>query len=277
VGTRPVDTVYLTPGTEVAVTERGGLIRQLRGTSERCLILGVAVLEGFDVSAFKAVLAHEYGHFVNRDTAGGGFAMQVRRSLFSMAIGLARGGAATWLNPAWWFVNGFRRVFLHISQGASRLQEVLADRWAAVAYGAESFERGLNHVIAASVRFDAYVNATLKEVTDKKLPLANLYHHPLQKPVDGASVQEQIDQALNRPASPFDSHPRPIDRIAWVKALAGTAATVTEAAPGAWTLFSDRQKCERDMTDEVRSRVRQQFGVEIRATDVVTPEGHIEG
>src|SRR5207302_10199494 len=129
----------------------------------------------------KAVLAHEYGHFVNRDTAGGGFALMVRRSMMAMAFGLAQGGAANWWNPAWWFVNGFHRVFQHISQGASRLQEVLADRWAAAAYGAEAFERGLRHVIVAGVRFEAHTNATLHEVQDGKTPLVNLYHHPLAK------------------------------------------------------------------------------------------------
>ena len=57
-----------------------------------------------------------------------------------MAIGLAEGGAASSINPAWWFVRGFHSVFLRISQGASRLQEGLADRWAAFAYGSKSFE-----------------------------------------------------------------------------------------------------------------------------------------
>ena len=55
--------------------------RQLRGRAERCLILGVGVLEGLKIGPFKAVLAHEYGHFTNKDTAGGGFALAVRRSL----------------------------------------------------------------------------------------------------------------------------------------------------------------------------------------------------
>jgi hypothetical protein len=94
IGTRPVDNVYLTPGTEVAVFERGGLWRQLQGNTERCLILGIGVLEGFQLGPLRAVLAHEYGHFQNRDTAGGGLALAVRRSLFTMAQGLAQGGAA---------------------------------------------------------------------------------------------------------------------------------------------------------------------------------------
>lgn len=147
IGTRAVDNVYLTPGTEVAVTERG------KGkTKERCLILGVAVLEGLALRPFKAVLGHEYGHFTNRDTAGGAYALAVRNSLDATAYALAANGAAAWYNPAWLFVNGFHRVFTRISQGASRLQEVLADRWAVFAYGAEAFERGLRHVVERSVR-----------------------------------------------------------------------------------------------------------------------------
>jgi Zn-dependent protease with chaperone function len=277
VGTRPVDSVYLQPGTEVAVTERGGLVAQMRGASERCLILGVAVLEGFELPAFKAVLAHEYGHFVNRDTAGGGFALLVRRSLFSMASALASGGAATWYNPAWWFVNGFHRVFLRISHGASRLQEVLADRWAAVAYGSASFEHGLRHVVRAGARFDAHVNATLKEVTAplkeenaQLKPLVNLYRRPLATPLDEVELERTVTEALNRPASPYDSHPPPNDRFRWVKAL-GAASPPLSDGLDAWSLFSDREGCERLMTTEVRETVHQRFGVEIPGAEA-TPE-----
>jgi Zn-dependent protease with chaperone function len=136
IGTRPVDQVYLTPGTDVAVMQRG------KGRRERALVLGIAALDGMKIRPLKAVLGHEYGHFTNKDTAGGAFALSVRGSLHATAYGLATGGAAAWYNPAWLFVNGFHRVFLRISEGASRLQEVLADRWAAFAYGADAFEAG---------------------------------------------------------------------------------------------------------------------------------------
>jgi Zn-dependent protease with chaperone function len=33
------------------------------------------------VDAFRAVLAHEYGHFTNRDTAGGEIALRVNRDM----------------------------------------------------------------------------------------------------------------------------------------------------------------------------------------------------
>ncbi len=45
IGTRKVDTVYVTAGTDLSVMERGGVLKKVRGATERCLILGVGVLE----------------------------------------------------------------------------------------------------------------------------------------------------------------------------------------------------------------------------------------
>jgi Zn-dependent protease with chaperone function len=256
IGTRPVDTVYLTTGTEFAVMERGGLVQQLRGKTERCLILGLGVLEGMDVGALKAVLAHEYGHFRNEDTAGGGFALSVRRSLMLTAVHLVESGAASVLNPAWWFVRGFGLVFLRISQGASRLQEVLADRWAAHAYGAEAFVRGLRHVIERDVRFDAHMHATLNEVVNKKLPLANLYAYAPQKMASERALAETLEEKLSAKPSPYDSHPSPEARIEAVRALETEDA---EREPGdeeeAWGLFPNRDELEENETAEVRGRL----------------------
>lgn len=262
IGTRPVDNVYLTPGTDLAVMERGGMLKQLGGTPERCLILGVGVLDGMKLGPFKAILAHEYGHFSNRDTAGGGLALAVRRSLLTMAHHLAAGGAATWYNPAWLFVNGFYHVFLRISQGASRLQEVLADRWAAFTYGGEAFERGLRHVIERSVRFDAAATAALNEVIQKKQPLPNLYaYRPSQ--LDTNSISYEIEEAFRAEPSPYDSHPCPADRIRWVQAIGSGQASPEDNAADAWSLFQDREEIERRLTRQVRENIQINAGVSI--------------
>ena len=254
IGTRPVDNVYITPGTDVAVMERGGMFKQLSGKSERCLILGVGVLEGMKLSWFKAVLAHEYGHFSNKDTAGGGFAIAVRRSLMTMAESLAQGGAAAWYNPAWLFINGFYRVFLRISQGASRLQEVLADRWAAFAYGAEAFEQGLTHVIRQSVKFDYHAQNTLNEVVEQQKPLSNFYTYQPQQIPEPAEVEEAVREAVHAQPSVYDSHPAPADRYQWVHAL---GATGTGLKPGdtaeVWTVFSNPDQLQREMTTQIRA------------------------
>ena len=267
VKTRRVDSVYLTPGTDIAVMERGGILRQLSGRNERCLILGVGVLDGMRVGPFKAILAHEYGHLSNQDTAGGGFALAVRRSLVTMAHGLAASGAAAWYNPAWLFLNVFYRIFLRISQGASRLQEVLADRWAAAIYGATAFEQGLRHVIERSIYFDAFANASLKEVVDGKVPLANLYQHRPATPPPAEEIQQAVQAALSRPPSPYDSHPSPVDRFAWVRALPtqGTASSAGDEGE-AWDLFGDRTTTEVEMTATIRQNLQASYDMEIPAS-----------
>ncbi|HSP36035.1 MAG TPA: M48 family metallopeptidase, partial [Thermoanaerobaculia bacterium] len=260
IGTRTVENVYLTPGTEVAVMQRGK-----RGR-ERCLILGIAALDGLKVRPLKAVLGHEYGHFTNRDTAGGAFALSVRNSLRATAIGLAQGGAAHWYNPAWLFVNAFHRVFLRISQGASRLQEVLADRWAVFAYGAEAFEQGLRHVIERSVRFDAHVGATLNEVVNQQRPLANLYTYQPAERTKEEDIAQAIEEALTRKASAYDSHPPAAERFAIARALPNRSRRMEpdDDAP-AWSLFDNPLDLQQQMTTQVRANVAANYGVSITA------------
>ena len=259
IGTRPVDNVYMTPGTEMAVMERGKGHRK-----ERCLILGVAALDGLRVRPFKSILGHEYGHFTNRDTAGGAFALSVRRSLSATAIGLAEGGAATWYNPAWWFVNAFHRVFLRISEGASRLQEVLADRWAVFAYGADAFEEGLRHVVARGVHFEAHVDRTLNEVVKRQVPLANLYTYTPS--AAGEDVSSTIEEALNAKSSVYDSHPAPAERFALIRKLPyqSIAGEWDDSEPSS-SLFTNFEALQVRMTAQVRENVRANIGVEIPA------------
>lgn len=265
VGTRPVDEVYLTPGTDIAVFERGGMWKSLRGARvERCLVLGIGVLQGMRLTDFKAILAHEHGHFQNEDTAGGGFALAVRRSVLSTAIGLAKGGVATWYNPAWWFVRGFFLLFLRISQGASRLQEVLADRWAAFCYGARAFERGLRHAIERGAAFEVEANVKINDVLKAKRAMLNLYSYEPSEPMKEGLVADDVKQAIEREASPYDSHPAPLERIALVRRLQGTPLDDDDETQ-ALDLFENRERLEQMMTDEVRSQVILQTGVTIPA------------
>jgi hypothetical protein len=67
VGTRPIDEIRVTPGCDLAVYEKGGFREKLQDRARRILILGVGSLNGMRQNAFRAVLAHEYGHFSNRN------------------------------------------------------------------------------------------------------------------------------------------------------------------------------------------------------------------
>jgi Zn-dependent protease with chaperone function len=256
VGTRPVDAVFMTPGTDIAVFERGGIYKQLGGTTERCLILGAGVLQGMKVREFKGILAHEYGHFQNEDTAGGCFSLAMQRSLFAMAASLGQNGAATWYNPAWLFLRGFYWVFIRISHGASRLQEVLADRWAAFTYGSRAFERGLTHAIAQSIRFDQRAEEAIRTAIEQRAPLANFYVDETPEHARSGEVEQAIEDALTAPGSPFDSHPPPVERIAWVRLIdAEGVPQATDDAADAWTLF--------EQPDAIREALVRQVSIAI--------------
>ncbi|HMV50841.1 MAG TPA: M48 family metallopeptidase, partial [Blastocatellia bacterium] len=62
VGTRPIDEIRVTPGCELAVYEKGSRREKASDRAKRILILGVGVLNDLKLNAFRAVLAHEYGH-----------------------------------------------------------------------------------------------------------------------------------------------------------------------------------------------------------------------
>ncbi|MGE3543347.1 MAG: M48 family metalloprotease, partial [Kofleriaceae bacterium] len=271
VGTRPVDVAYVLPGAEMAVTERGSLWASLRGkATERSLIMGIALFEGMTQLQLRSILAHEYGHFRNQDTAGGGFALAVRRSLFSLIIRLAQSGAAGWYNPAWWFVRGFHRMYLAISQGASRLQEVLADRWAIHAYGSAGFIAGYRHVVARSVEFDRGVDATLKDVIDNERPLPNLYAYDrTPEATEAEDLATCIERELVREPSLYDSHPAPRQRLEWAERLAVQRTPQAGDDAPVWDLFTAREALERAMTSQVREGVFANHGILIPETEDV--------
>lgn len=262
VGTRPIDKVFLTPTSHVGVFEHRGA---------RCLVLGIGILEGFSLRGFRAVLAHEYGHFANGDTAGGTRALAVRRTLEEMLASMrdpdVAGRRSTELlevaNPTWLFLSGFRAVFLRVSQGASRLQEYLADQWAAKSYGPEAFEEGFRHLVGKGLESELVFDAVLEESVRLRHGIDNLYRH---RPASVAALDLEplITAQLERTPGPYDSHPRPVDRFEWVRAVADEHGVTSPRrdADDAWTLFEDRESIEVLVTEQVRQHYAK-LGLEI--------------
>lgn len=253
-GTRPVDAVYLTPGVEVAVTERGRLLQKLRGAGQRYLIVGLGSLPGMTEREFAAILAHEYGHFSNRDTAGGNIAHQVNLSMHAMAYRLASRGLARWYNPAWWFINGFSKVFFRITLGASRLQEILADRYAALAYGAQDLIDGLTRIIRQDLAFDLMVDRSARRALAQGRDLPNLYAAPASASVDAATLEKQFDEIMARPTAPYDSHPAVSERIRLVQDLPSASVGRGSDRPAS-ELFADLPALQAEMTRFVQGKL----------------------
>src|SRR5262245_27780990 len=251
VGTSPIDEIRITPGTEMAVYERGTVRERMQGRGRRILILGIALVDGFEQASFCAVLAHEYGHFAHGDTAGGDIALRVRQDMMKFAVAMVQHRQAVWWNIAFQFLRLYDFIFRRISHGATRLQEVLADRVAARHFGAKHFEDGLRHVVRRDIEFKASANSEIRSAVEAGRALQNLYgRHPLAMP----ELEDEIERALSRPTTEDDTHPGPSDRFRLVSRVASAAER--SASGMLWDLFVSPASLTAEMTAQVQAHVK---------------------
>ena len=250
-GTRPVDEIRVTPGTEMAVYERGSFRERSRDRGMRVLIVGVGLLNDFKQDAFRAVLAHEYGHLSHRDTAGGDVAIRVNNDMIKFAHGMAAANQAVPWNLAFQFLRIYHFIFRRISAGATRLQEVLADRFAVRNYSAGAFEEGLRHVIRRQIEFEDIAYWEITDASKGRRSLQNLYEMRVS---DGKMIEEKIEEAVNRPTSEDDTHPSPIERFRYAKRIASIGGMATGGM--VWDLFESREKLTSEMSARVDRQVR---------------------
>ena len=250
VGTRAVDEIRVTPGTDLAVYERGKSAEKRQDKATRILILGVGVLNGFSRNAFRAVLAHEYGHFSHRDTAGGEVALRVNKDMVTFAYAMAEAGQAVWYNLAFHFLRVYHFIFRRLSHGATRLQEMLADRVAVYNYGARAFEEGLRHVIYRDVEFNHLAVREINAASDGRRALQNLYELPEAKGGEAErDVETAFRESLERKTSEDDTHPAPAERFRLAERVKTKGEP--EADGTVWELFADREALTREMSELV--------------------------
>jgi tetratricopeptide (TPR) repeat protein len=199
----------------------------MRDRAKRALILGQGVVDGFRLDPFRAVIAHEYGHFLHRDTAGGDVALRVNATIGRFAVAMLERGHATWWNIRWQFVRLYHLLFRRITHGASRLQEIHADRVAARAFGKEAFEEGLKHVIRRDIALRYQQAVAREEFTgdDAAKPSPDLRSKfwYLRAEVR-RQVENDVAQLWNAKTSEDDTHPCPADRIRLIGRLATASA-----------------------------------------------------
>jgi tetratricopeptide (TPR) repeat protein len=248
--TRPIDEIRITATTDLAVYEKGSWKQKLNDKAQRILILGVGVLKDFKQSDFRAVLAHEYGHFSHRDTAGGDVALRVRNDMSKYFYSLYAAGQTVWWNIAFQFLRLYHFIFRRISHGATRLQEVLADRVAAQVYGVQAFQNGLTHVIRREIEFTTYANSEIETAKTNKRALNNLY--ALTGNQD-ESIDKELNKVLNQKTSEDDTHPSPTDRFRYISAL--PAKYISDEGAFVTALFKNWDQLTLEMTTFIEERV----------------------
>ena len=255
VRTRPIDEIRVTPGTDLAVYERGSFRQRRQDEAQRILILGVGVLNGFSQNAFRAVLAHEYGHFTHRDTAGGDVALRVNKDMMKFARAMAKSGQAVWWNIAFQFLRVYHFLFRRISHGATRLQEVMADRVAVHIYGAKAFKEGLGHVVRRAIEFDHLASREIDQAVAARRVVQNLYELPEAASDEVVrTIEAEVSKAINRQTTEDDTHPSPVRRFSLATRI--ISRNEPPAAGMVWELFANRQTLTAEMSHLIDKRVQ---------------------
>jgi hypothetical protein len=169
--------------------------------------------------------------------------------MMKFAVAMIESGQAVWWNIAFQFLRLYHFLFRRISHGATRLQEVLADRVAAIKYSPQAFEEGLTHVIRRQVEFEDIVYWEITNANKARRAVQNLYE---LEPSEKKGVEEKLNEALNRPTSEDDTHPSPAERYRFVHRVRCN----NQLAPAGmvWDLFTNRTA----ITDEMSALVNRQ-------------------
>ena len=236
------DEVHLVPLANAAVLQRGKL---------RVLLLGVPVLQAVTVSQFRAILAHEFGHYYTGDTRMCPWIFRARRDMAQVLNRLGRDSAVLSFLSRWVLIAILRLVILgglslwwnifnRLTQYISRKQEYRCDELACFLAGSESLEQGLCSVNRAAATFTPYWNKVVMPlvVSGYRPQLADGYGRFLQAPEIAKAASALLEQQLAaNTTNPMDSHPPLNARVQKARTLA--IVTAAEDNRPAVTLFED--------------------------------------
>ncbi|AZP15345.1 peptidase [Streptomyces aquilus] len=219
-GQRPPDELYLNAEVNAGVAEQSRLLGLLRG--RRRMFLGLPLLAGLTVPQLQSVLAHEFGHYGNRDTRLGGVTTRGRQALIHTVEAFQEGGTRLHYVIGVLYV-GYARMFLRITQSAARHQELAADRTAARYAGRDVTAAALRTLPVLDAAHTHYMETYAAMGSAwKALPPVGEVHGGFRRLLAARSGEQlaalRAGQRPPRP-HPYDSHPPLAERIALIEGL----------------------------------------------------------
>lgn len=245
----------------------------------RNLRIGFGLVNALNLGEFKAVLAHEFGHFSQKSMRLGSYAYTANRIIFNLLFENTSYGKAL---EAWASFSKYFAIFAHVTilivQGIqwvlrklyvvvqkanmalSREMEFHADAVAASVAGSEQLVASLYRLEAADVTFStlnnsyqawAFENARPDNAYAQHRELLVEYAENLKIPLEDGLPQVSGSSPRLYPTSrilvkdQWSSHPSTPERERHLNGLGFVAARAHEPA---WTLFRDAPALQRQMT-----------------------------
>ena len=167
---------------------------------------------------------------------------------------MALSGTATFYNIAFQFLRFYHFLFRRITHGASRLQEILADRVAVHRYGADAFREGLTHVIRRDIEFNHVAEKELKAAYGSKRDLQNLYEIAVQDEGIQKDLEQQFNEYVARPTTEDDTHPSAADRFKLISRIKSKETAPIDGM--VWDLFKDKAALTGEMNKLLEKLLR---------------------
>jgi Zn-dependent protease with chaperone function len=261
--------VYLIPEVNAFVVERGGIWGI---GSRRVMGIGLPLLQVLDVAQFRAVIAHEFGHFHSGDTRLGPWIYKLRRTIIRTVLGLGS-VRSSWLQaPFKWY----GKLFLRTTNAVSRRQEFVADALATRVAGAEPLKEGLRTIHGTAPAFRGFWQ-------EEFAPALGAGYRPSLAEgfslfIDEGLVAERMERTVKREmeaaeTNPYDTHPPLRERISALETF--PAKTSAEDAPPAISLVADVPELEQDLLShafgEEKTRSLEPLAWQETATKVHAP------
>ena len=239
VGTRAPEEIRIVGDVNAAVSEQARLLGLIAG--RRYLYLGLPLLTAFTVDQFRAVVAHEFGHYSGAHTRFAGAAYRGRLAIEGT---LSRIGRA---NPVGWVFGAYARLYLLVDNAASRRQELRADAAAVRVAGKRAAIAALTEASVAVTAYKFYLEQYITPGVEFGLVPSNVFAGFGE--LLGARSEEIEQLRAEAPeigrASMWNTHPPLGQRLAAISALAdvdraGDARRATD-------LMTDTERLGRDL------------------------------
>jgi Zn-dependent protease with chaperone function/LysM repeat protein len=240
VGIRPPHEVRLTGEVNASVSEDARMLGLLPG--RRRLHLGLPLLAELSANELRALLGHEFGHYIGWHTRGGTVVYRGFQALERLQTNLASAPHTLLGNVTALFAVTFRaytRLYARISFAVRRQQEFEADAVAARIAGSEAVARTLRSLAAIDAGWHVFVQRYLLRTAAAGFapedPLAMFAAMLSDEDRRRALDELKAAEPEPRPHDRFASHPSMADRLARLAAMeSDVPARLREPRPSTW-------------------------------------------
>src|SRR5713101_1263042 len=217
--------VYLIGQVNAFVADRGGI---LGFGSRRIMAVGLPLLSVLNISEFRGVVAHEFGHYYSGDTSIGPWVYKTQAAMIRtfQSIGSLQGirvGAIQLMYGLISFlIKQYFVGFLRVINFVSRKKEHRADELACLVAGSAACIQGMRKIHGGGMAWMPYWNSEVLPVLEQgcRPDIADGFARFLAAPEIAAQVMRGIEREIAEgKTNPYDTHPPLRDRIAAIERL----------------------------------------------------------